>query len=553
MSTPPLTARRPAPQPVLDATVERYRKRRHAWKPAPGTLESVLVFAVAWVAYTTLGIWVVLHEHIVVFDGLSRLSHAYFVFWNSPPKLAAIGFVWPPVATLAFLPTALVRPLATSLVALPLTSGLFGALLIVVCERMFRLVRMERPKRYALVAAFGVNPMIAFYSSNGMAEALYLCLLMCAIYSYVRWYLTRTTGSLILAAVCFALGILTRYEVIGWAVLLTASITLVSIRQRVTRSELEGTLLTYLAPIAYGLGLWLFFNWLILGSPVNFLRQQLPSAPVAPGGSPVALPKGDSTPLEIAGKVASLNWHLFPPTILALIALGVVLFVRKDLMTATLAAIIVLNAAFTWLIVVGSGAEGYLQLRYNMRAMPLVLAGVAWLFLLARGRTRTVVWAASLVALLAAIPATARTMQTYRWQFRDADFISAVSGKGGLPEQLAGDRKMARYVRAHVRDRNAVLTDDAQTYRVLLLSGRPDLFFDRIDRGDGKWLDAREFPWGRVQYLLVAPGSLDLISQRYPGVERGAVPGLTPVYRAGGTVLVRVARVPPSRNRAQRG
>ena len=74
-------------------------------------VENAVVFAVGTIAYATLGLWLVLEKHIVVFDGLSRLSHAYFVWWNDPPKLAAIGFVWPPIATAVFLPLAAIRPL----------------------------------------------------------------------------------------------------------------------------------------------------------------------------------------------------------------------------------------------------------------------------------------------------------------------------------------------------------------------------------------------------------------------------------------------------------
>ena len=69
-----------------------------------------------------------------------------------------------------FLPLAAIKPLATSLVALPLTSAVFGGLLLVVIERLLGLTGLSRPRRYALVAAFGANPMIAFYASNGMAE-----------------------------------------------------------------------------------------------------------------------------------------------------------------------------------------------------------------------------------------------------------------------------------------------------------------------------------------------------------------------------------------------
>jgi hypothetical protein len=523
------------------AAYDRWAKTRRRWRPTPALFENLVVFAVATAAYGALGSWVVLREHVLLFDGLSRLSHAYFVWWNAPPKLTAIGFVWPPVSTLVFLPFAAVKPLATSLVALPLTSAVFGALLLVMLNRLFELVRMPAWQRYPLLLAFGVNPMIAFYAGNGMAEIVYLFLLVGAIYSFMRWYLTRAAGNLIFAAVFFALGILSRYEVFTWAVLLTVSLTLVSIRQRVTRSELEATLLTYLAPISYGVGLWLFFNWLILGSPLYFLHQQAPGAPVSPGQAPSAIVQTKLGAIGVAEKLLSLNWQLFPPTLLVLAALLVVFIQRRDLMTMSLIVMIALNAAFTWLIVVASGAESYLQLRYNMRAMPIALAGVAWLFLLARGRQRLALWAVTVVALLASVPVTARTMETFPIQFREAAFVHAVQGRGGLRDQLGGAKQVAHYVNQHVHRQNAVLTDDSETFSAMLLSGRPDLFLDRIDRGDAGWQAVLDAPFGQVGYMLVIPGGPDLILQRYPKIASGAEPGFTPVFRAGKYVLVRVA------------
>ena len=542
------------PPPSLMApgeeALERWSKQRRAWRPSGVTVESVIIFLIASAAYMALGSWLVLDEHVLVFDGLSRLSHAFFVFWNAPPKLTAIGFVWPPIATLVFLPFAAIKPLATSLLALPLTSAIFGALLLVMVNRVLALARMPRWQRYPLVAAFGANPMIAFYAANGMAEVLYLFFLIGAIYAFMRWYLTRAPGALIAAAVFFSLGILSRYEVFGWAVALTGSIALTSIRQRVTRAELEGTLLTYLAPIAYGVGLWLFFNWLILGTPFFFLDQQTPGAPLSPGAVPPPSTSQNSlSAVHVANQLVSLNFNLFPLTAFVLGALVVVLFQRRDLMTFSLLTMLVLNASFTWLIVLESGALSYLQLRYNMRAMPIALAGVAWLFLLARGRQKTLIWAAALVVLIVSVPITGRTMEHFKYQFREVDFIRAVTGHGGIPDQLNGDRAVARYVSAHVRERNSILTDDSQTFGALLISGRPDLFVDRIDHGDGKWLEILSYPWGKVAYMLVIPGGPDLAMLRYPGAADGRQPGLDPVFKAGKYVLLRVSARPPTRRR----
>jgi len=537
---------RPLPETAADREAEQRWSKSRRLRPGPRLTEDLTLLGVAGGAYFALGVWLLRSEHILVFDGLARLSHAFFVFWNSPPKLTAIGFVWPPVETLVFLPFALIRPLATSLLALPLMSAFCGGLLLLVLNRLFELGGMRPWQRYPLLLVFGANPMIAFYAANGMAEIVYLFLLVGGIYSFVRWYLTRAAGPLVSASMFFSLGILTRYEVFSWALLLVVPITLVSIRQRVHRSELEGTLLTYLAPIAYSMGLWLFFNWLIEGSPLFWLRQQAPGAPLSPGAAAPHVASTTLSPLRIAEKLVALNWELFPPVVIAVIVLLAVALVRKDWMTWTLIAMLLVNAAFTWLIVVGSGSVEYFQLRYNMRAMPIAVASIAWLYLLARGRRRHLVWAASLLSLAVAIPFTLHTMRVYPYQFREQAFVNAVEGKGGLPDPLVGARKVASWVDAQVHQRDAILTDDSQTFAVMLLSGRPDLFLDRIDHGDARWLAVRDNPWGTVRYMLMITGGPDLIAAKYPKAGEGANPGLTPVFRSQNYILLRVAAKPPA-------
>ncbi|HSO01650.1 MAG TPA: hypothetical protein VLS46_03930, partial [Gaiellaceae bacterium] len=299
-----------------------FRKARRRRGLSPVGRETLVLFTISFAAYGALGYRVVVQQHLVVFDALSRLSHAYFVWHNQPPKLAAVGFVWPPLSTVVFLPFAIVKPVATSLAALPLTSAVFAAGLLCVLNRIFQLAGMPRLHRFPLLVAFGVNPMILFYATNGMSEIVYLYFLVAGVFFFFKWYLDRIPSSLILAAVCFSAGILSRYEVITWAVLLTGVVVLALIRQHVTRTELEGTVIAYLAPISYGVSLWLFFNWLILSDPLFFLRNQAPGGTRRPGEVSASLTvAGERIPAaELAGRIVELNWQLFPLTLVVLVA-----------------------------------------------------------------------------------------------------------------------------------------------------------------------------------------------------------------------------------------
>jgi hypothetical protein len=342
--------------------------------------------------------------------------------------------------------------------------------------------------------------------------------------------------------------------VVTWAVAIVGVVVVAMIRQHVSRDELEGTLIAYLVPIAYGLGLWLFVNWALLKDPFFWLHYQAPgaatvaaqTAPAQSGGAGVGV-------TEAFARLLSLNWQLFPPTLIVLSALVLVFVYRRDLMALTLAVFIALNALFTGLLIAGSGNAGFLQLRYNMRAMPLALIGVAWLHLILRGRDRArlAVAGGTVFLLVLAVPVTWQAMRTYPYQFQEQAFTRALAsgtsqeGKrsiGGYAVGIEPEQRMADYIRTHVGRRNSILTDDAQSFAVMLLSGRPDLFVDRIDHGDAVWLDLRDDPWGRVRYALVSRIALnDLVLLRFPGLIHEDVRGMKPVFRSSRWLLVRIA------------
>jgi hypothetical protein len=401
--------------------------------------------------------------------------------------------------------------------------------------------------------------MIVFYAGNGMSESVYLFFLTAGTYWLVRWYLIRHPRPLLFAALAFAVGILSRYEIVTWAMVTFCVILAVLIRQRVSRSELEGSLLAYLAPVTYAVGLWLFFNWLILNDAFFWLKNQAPGGVTAVGGTANPSISAGGPPISLGSAVStviSLNSRLFPLTILVFVALLAHFAVRRSLLSLALAVFLGTNAAFTVALIYASHAESYSQLRYNMRAMPLAIVGVAWIYLNMRDRiSRTVVWAVTAAVLLVTLPLTWNMMRTYPQQYLEQSFTKALSsgddqeGKqslGGYGVGIKPQRSMAEYINAHVSSGNAILTDDAQTFSVMLLSGRPQLFRDRIDEGDDPWLDVRDSPWGRVRFALSSDSPDDLLRSRFPRAALGTEPGLARIYRVPGMTLFRVALRPPA-------
>ena len=91
-----------------------------------------------WVTYSAIGYRYVVQHHVFAVDSSSRFAHAFFIWHNDPPKLAAVGFIWAPISTLIFLPVTTLRSLSTTLIGMPITTAAFGAGLTVILYRTLR-------------------------------------------------------------------------------------------------------------------------------------------------------------------------------------------------------------------------------------------------------------------------------------------------------------------------------------------------------------------------------------------------------------------------------
>jgi hypothetical protein len=524
-------------------------------------LRALALPIVAFAVYAAIGWKLVVLQHVVVPDGWSRLAHAYFVFYGYPEKLAAIGFIWPPMLTLVLLPFAVVKPLATSLMALPLMSATFGAGVLVVLDRILALARMRPAFRYPLLAAFGLNPMILFYATNGMGEIVSLFFLTVAAYALLSWYVnpSRRLRHLVMLSLALTLGFLSRYEQILWVLPAMFVVFGTILINRVRSDELQAWFIAFVAPIVYGLGLWLLANWMIVGTPFYWLHAET-STEIGVSVTAHTHPSLTSAFYHAVG----LNAHLFFPAIVAFAVLAVVLAFRHDIMTAGILSFLIMNALFSAGMFYVSDDLQYFELRYNIRAIPITIACIAWLYLLAKSRRqRMAVWCVSLIALIAAIPFTWQTMATSNSGFLEDAFVNELltirdaTGETGhvlgsaVPLGVQNEAAMAAYIRSHISERNSILTDDDKSFGVILFDGRADIYWTRISKGDAAWWKVLNKPWGVVKYLLVSPeglgGGPDLAFERYPALASHGLPGFTRVYGNVRYVLYRVAAHDPRR------
>lgn len=518
-------------------------RRKRAWATA-STWETWAVFAVFFVLYSVAGYWVTVRLAAIPFDATARLAHAYFVLYGDPAKLAAIGFVWPPVPTLTYLPFTIIKPVGTSLVALPLSTAFFAGALLATLNRLFTMLRMPWYGRYPLLLAFGLNPFFAHYAMNGMGEIVYLFFLVLSIHYLLKWHLLEESHHLAICGLAMAMALLSRYEIAAYAAALFGAIAILLYARRASAAESEGSLLLYAAPIAYTSMLWIFFNWLIVGDPFFFLGEQVRQRFTEIPDEAVS---GMGTLLTF---VADLNWRLFAPTLISIPLLIAVAAFKRNLMALVLAGLVLLNPLTTSVLILRAHDMSLLQPRFNMRSMPIVMIAVGWLFYVLRGRlSRVALVTGTVLAIVASYPLTWNLMGHYKYRFAEGYFVDAIeTGKNQSPDDVGVSlaKKMGGYINRHVKRDHSILVDDAQSFLPMLVSGRPQLFFDRIYQGDSVWYRVRNHPQGKVDWALIsAPeASVDLILERYPRAPYGRVPFLRERYRAGKFILFRVE--PPS-------
>jgi hypothetical protein len=525
----------------------RWTPTRWSW------LEQLVVFLVAAAVFIAVGVYTTVDLHVVYPDAESRLTHAYLVWWNIPPKLSAIGFVWPPMQTLALLPFALLKPLATSLVALPVFAGLCGAVVAAVLNRTLTIIGVSWVWRIPMLLAFCANPIFLDYASNGMAEILFLMLLALGLHYFVSWYMSdgMSTKSLLLSGLFMGIAFLARYELGVWIAAMAGSIVWIKQRRIPVEREIEANVMIFLAPVVYCVVVWSAITMMVIGGgPLAWLTRAGDQGQGALIHHPDPLKLALDT-IEVTARISPLLW--FVPA--ALIVLGIV---RRQRFAGVMAVFVLVGAVTTFALVVGSPHTGLLQLRYNIRALPPALIGAGWLMcsLPYRWQRMLAGWL-SLLALVAAIPLAYQAMLHYPYQYQEQAFVRALrtgksqSGTGSIGGYLIGDRsdkRMAEYIDAHVKTDKSILLDDASLPGVILLSGRPQLFVTRVDHGDSAWLRVLARPWGKVQYMLVSWFATDLITTHDPSAYAGKLPGTKVVFRTQKSVLLSVSRTAPGQS-----
>ncbi len=527
---------------------------------APG-IETWLIALFFGVVYGVVGYFMLTDARIVNFDSLQQLNNAYMTWWNAPPKLASIPLDAPPLGAIVFMPLTLIKPLASSLVALPVATAIAAGLLMALLNSTMRRCEFPTFMRYAFLVLFGLNPMFIFYAGNGDSTVIGMMFAGVALLSLISWRLSAETRYLALAGLAMGVASMFDYGYFFWAVGITLAIMFIGGDREDSRDRRRSALIVFMMPVVYALMLWILIQTVILGSPFGWIQAQPNLIEVNTTGALQAITADWGGTFSDLGKIVLGIAPLGFLTVILLFILGI--FKRSGLAWGMLFLIILAVAVPVGRTMIADQAD-LMDLSIGLPLALLAFAGAAWVYR-AEESWRVGVAVVMAVGLIAAIPLGWMAMQDYRFQDQAQAFTRWVENRdtqegtrsvGGYTVGVDPEVAMASYINESIpQEKGSILVDENFSYGPMILSGRPQLFADRADEGEGEWEMLIGDPFGKVSYMLITTSrGGDQLRKRYPDAISGGELGINPIFRTDRYVLLEVStNKPPAEGVAKPG
>jgi hypothetical protein len=485
-------------------------------RPIKFDWEFWLVGIFSFLLFVAVSYYLVFRLNVFVTDAMARTRSAWQVFFSSEPKLSNVGFVWAPLPTIMQLPLVLIPALRVNGFSANIVTAFSGAACVQVIFLFLRKTKIRPWIRYLVLLAYIANPMVLYYSCNGMSEIVLELFVLITAFAYLRWEETHKWVYLTTSSIATCLAFLSRYDGSFVAVVVVIMIGIDAImHNRKQLSYAESVILLYATPIAYVAGLWLFLNWLIMGDPLYFVRSDYSNAGQI--GYQLAQ-RVDLLPLKnnlLAAMYTGLKetYQIFPFFILVSILLLIFAIIQKKKVWVGVIAISWSLILFTISnIFMGQSA---MFIRYFISAIPMGIVLLAGLLELLPVRWRGVVALLSVVGIGLSAFSTADLMSRHdEWgQSNDTVVKSALTD---TPlHNWDEEQALAKFI--NTKTTGYVLMDDFQGYRVIFFSGKPWRF---ITPGNTSFKKFLKSPYGNVAYILTSStsleGELNQVNNTYP-------------------------------------
>ena len=533
-------------RPAVHVRTLSLRGVLRAFRPTEGKVS----FLVAAAGYLCTGVSLVLHYGVIDIDAMSRVANASYVLDSRFPHLAAIGFVWNPLPSLADLP---LIPFAHFWPALKdhafagaITSALFMAGAVTLLLGILRDFGCSRPVRYGLTVLFALNPMIVLYGSTGMSEASLLFTLMLATKKLAQWLRTGEPRDLVQTGLALGLAYMARYEALAPGALTIALVGVIAfvrarngIKHRMRDVAIDTILVGF--PFVVSVGLWAVTSKVIVKSWFPTITSSYGnSAQVANVADYLKQVTGQGTP-QAFNYVGHQLFGLQPTLIVtAAIAITAAIMNRDN---RALAPIVMLGSVLFFDATAFLSGHSFGWLRFYITSIPLGVLLAACLpaarvpkpshrpanAMLGAGITtaRLVVnglLACGAFALVATtLPSTWHTMMSHRYGREESRDLTAIfypeRANPGDRQALNGmhvERGIAHYIDSLHLPEGDVLTDSGKAYGVLMATHDLHAFTITSDLDFERAL--ADPPRFGIHYLLVSEkDGYDAINATYPG------------------------------------
>ena len=202
-------------------------------------------------------------------DAVSHLNIARRVVDNISPGLAHLGTIWLPLPHLLMLPLVWIDPLWNSGLA-----GIWVSMVayVVAASAIYGAVaEITEDKAAGLVGAFAfmASPSMLYMQTTPMTESLMIGTSTMALYFLVKWGKSLETRYLHMVGAAIFLAVQSRYD--GWFYVPAVALCILLVAMLARGNAFaEASGLAFLSFGAYSIFLWMFYNWLITGNPLNF-------------------------------------------------------------------------------------------------------------------------------------------------------------------------------------------------------------------------------------------------------------------------------------------
>lgn len=462
--------------------------------------EALLSGGGALLAYAAMAWYLTLHLHIQYIDTLARVSEAYFVAFSRDPHLAALGFVWPPLPSLLVLPLLFLHWWIPALTwygfAGNIESCFTGALAVYFVNSILQSLSIPRPWRILATIAFALNPMITLYGANGLSEMFLIALVLGAIHYALEFLRTRSVAPLAVAGALLGISMFVRYESVPFALTLGVGLAIGLWMEGADRKLIEGATLVFFAPIAFAGSLWMYVNWLIMGSPTYFAHSNYSNAAQVGAGFYNAQSGAAAAAHSLIKSLVYVGnyYHLFVPVVIGLLGGIILVFGRRRdsrmpmLMLAAIASPL-LQLALTYIHQTAGWDRFFIY---------LIPMGFVLLAVLASNIRHTATYAVMVALLIFGDYTTFATFQNpYLATQYDYPVVQAIL-KGKPTSPYADVAPVINFINGHPKD-----TFLMETFNTLVIYMRVRNPKQIIANSDRQFLQDLEAPLGRVNYFLL--------------------------------------------------